>query len=98
MAQVDYFLKTDTIKGESLDEKHKGEIELESFSWSATNATTIGSATGGAGAGKVKQEKLIVTKRYDKSSPPLFAALAAGQHFKKATLTARKAGGTQVDY
>ena len=69
MAQVDYFLKTDKVKGESLDEKHKGEIELESFSWSATNATTIGSATGGAGAGKVKQEKLTVTKRYRQELP-----------------------------
>ena len=31
-AQVDYFLKIDGVDGESTDDKHKGEIQLESFS------------------------------------------------------------------
>ena len=29
MASVDFFLKIDGIAGESTDDKHKGEIELE---------------------------------------------------------------------
>lgn len=37
MAQVDFFLKIDGIKGESTDKAHKGEIEIESFSWGETN-------------------------------------------------------------
>src|SRR6516225_8190153 len=51
----DAFLKIETpnITGESTDSKHKGEIEIYSFSLGASNPTTIGSATGGAGAGKV---------------------------------------------
>ena len=36
MAQVDYFLKIDGVDGESGDDKHKGEIEVESFSWGET--------------------------------------------------------------
>ena len=33
MAMVDYFLKLDGIPGEANDKTHKGEIEVESFSW-----------------------------------------------------------------
>jgi len=51
MAVVDYFLKIDGIDGESQDSKHKGDIELESFSWGATQAGTS-SYGGGMGAGK----------------------------------------------
>ena len=38
MATVDYFLKIDGIPGESQDKTHKNEIQLNSFSWGATNA------------------------------------------------------------
>ena len=35
-AAADYFLKLDGVKGESKDDKHKGEIEISSFSWGTT--------------------------------------------------------------
>jgi hypothetical protein len=35
-AAVDYFLKIDGVDGESTDDKHKGEIELQSFSLGKT--------------------------------------------------------------
>ena len=98
MAQCDLFLKIEGAPGESLDEKHKGEIELESFNWSASNGTTIGSATGGAGAGKIRFEQLNIVKRVDKSSPVLFMQCATGNHYKEVKLTARKAGAGQQDY
>ena len=47
MAQVDYFLKFDGIKGESADAKHKDEIDIEAWSWGETNAA--GHASGGGG-------------------------------------------------
>lgn len=97
MAQVDFFLKLDGVPGESTDDKHKGEIEVESFSWGEANAGTGGHG-GGSGAGKVVPQDLVFTKRMDKSSPVLFIACATGQHFKDALLTARKAGGTQQEY
>ena len=34
----DIFAKIGDIKGESLDDKHKDEIELLSWSWGVTNA------------------------------------------------------------
>jgi type VI secretion system secreted protein Hcp len=97
MAQVDYFLKIEGVAGESTDSKHKGELDIESFSWGETNSGTAGHGSG-AGAGKVHPADFTVTKRIDKSSPLLFIACATGQHFKEAQFTARKAGGDQQEY
>ena len=47
----DIFAKIGDIKGESADSKHKGEIDILSFSWGVTNSGTIGGG-GGGGAGK----------------------------------------------
>ena len=99
MAGVDYFLKIDGIDGESTDDKHKGEIVIESFSWGETNA---GSAAhgggGGGGAGKVSPQDFHFVKHFDKASPKLFLACASGEHIKQAVLTVRKAGGEQQDF
>ena len=97
MAQVDYFLKIDGLPGESTDEKHKGELDLESFSWGATNSGSAGHG-GGSGQGKVLPADFTFTKRIDKSSPVLMIACATGQHFKEVTLTVRKAGAGQQEY
>ena len=42
------FLKIGNIKGESTDFKHKDEIEVLSWSWNVTNATTASPGGGGA--------------------------------------------------
>lgn len=97
MAQVDYFLKIEGVDGESTDEKHKGEIDLESFSWGQSNSGTAGKG-GGSGAGKVVAQDLNFVKKLDKSSPVLMIGCATGVHYKKAVLTTRKAGGGQQDY
>ena len=97
MAQADYFLKLAGVDGESTDSKHKGELELESFSWGETNSGTAARG-GGAGAGKVIPQDFMFTKRMDKASPTLFIGCATGQHFKDALVTARKAGGEQQEY
>ncbi|MPY87886.1 MAG: type VI secretion system tube protein Hcp [Luteitalea sp.] len=97
MAQVDYFLKIDGVEAESTDSKHKGEIDLESWSWGATNSGSAGRA-GGAGAGKVQPQDFSFVKKLDKSSAKLFMACNTGEHCKSAVLTARKAGGDQQEY
>ena len=45
MAAADYFLKIDGIEGESKADKHKDEIDLQSFSWGATQSGSF--AAGG---------------------------------------------------
>lgn len=98
MATTDFFLRLDGIKGESADAVHAGEIDVESFSWGETNATTIGSATGGAGAGKVKFDQFVITTRVSSASPELAFKCAAGAHIPTGTLTVRKAGGKQEEF
>jgi type VI secretion system secreted protein Hcp len=95
VAAVDYFLKIDGIAGESRDSKHKGEIELESFSWGATQESRPG---GGGGAGKVQMQDFHFVMSVNKASPKLFLACASGQHLKNATLVARKAGKGQQEF
>jgi type VI secretion system secreted protein Hcp len=97
MAQVDYFLKLDGVKGESTDSKHKEEIDLESWSWGVTQSGTSGFGAG-AGAGKAVSQDFHFTKRFDKASPVLFITCTTGKHFKDAVLTARKAGEGQQEY
>jgi type VI secretion system secreted protein Hcp len=97
VAQVDYFLKIAEAPGESTDDKHKGEIELESFSWGALNSGSAGHGAG-AGSGKVLPQDFHFVKKMDKASPVLFLACTTGQHFKSAIITARKAGGGQQEY
>ena len=97
MAAVDYFLKIDGIAGESKDSKHKGEIELESFSWGETQARP-GGGGGGGGAGKVQMQDFHFVMSVNKASPKLFLACASGQHIKDATFVARKAGKGQQEF
>jgi type VI secretion system secreted protein Hcp len=98
LAAVDAFLSIDGIKGESMDTNHTDWIEIVSFSFGASNPTSVGSATGGAGAGKVKFNEFTIRKTTDLASPLLFRAATTGQHFKKVTLEARKAGGDPNTY
>lgn len=94
---VDIFAKIGDIKGESLDAKHKHEIEVLSFSWGVTSNNSIG-PSGGAAAGKATFHDLAFVHRVDKSSPMLMRACATGTHIKEATLVQRKAGKTQHEY
>ena len=93
----DIFAKIGDIKGESLDDKHKDEIEVLSFSWGVTNAGVISSG-GGGGAGKATFQDLSIVHHIDKASPLLLKACATGTHIKDATITHRKAGKGQQEY
>jgi type VI secretion system secreted protein Hcp len=97
MAQADMFLKIDGIEGESADSQHKGEIDLESWSWSQHNS---GSAHmgGGAGTGKVSMGDFSFTMQINKATPKLAEKCSTGEHIKKAVLTCRKAGTDPQPY
>ena len=97
MAAVDYFLKIDGIQGESTDKVHKGEIQVESFSFGEMQSGSASHGSGG-GAGKVQMQDFHFVKKLDKASPSLFLACAVGQHIKKAELFCRKAGGKQEEF
>jgi len=94
---VDMFLKLDDIKGESVDDGHKDEIDVLSWSWGMSQSGTTHSG-GGGGAGKVSVNDLSITKNVDKGSPILALSCCNGKHFKKAVLTVRKAGEKPLEY
>jgi len=94
----DIFAKLGDIKGESLDSKHKDEIEVLSWSWGVTNAAPPAGTGAGAGAGKAKFQDLSFTHKIDKASPVLMQACATGVHLKEATITHRKAGKGQQEF
>jgi type VI secretion system secreted protein Hcp len=96
VAAFDYFLKIDGIPGESTDAKHKGEIDVESWSWGETNAGPTGG--GGGGAGKVQIQDMHVTANMSKAGPPLMLACASGTHIKSAVLTGRRGDGKQAEF
>jgi type VI secretion system secreted protein Hcp len=93
----DIFAKIGDIKGESLDDKHKGEIEVLSWSWGVTNPKPVSMGSGGA-AGKSTFHDLSFTHKIDKASPSLLKGCATGQHLKEATITRRKAGKGQQEF
>lgn len=92
MAQVDYFLKIDGIKGESLDADHKGEIEVESFSWGLSNARGA-SGGGGRATGKNQFTGFDFGALSTSASPQIVLQAVTGKHIKQAVLTGRRAGG-----
>jgi type VI secretion system secreted protein Hcp len=92
-----FFLRIDDIKGESADSKHKDEIEIESFSWGATQHVGFSSGSG-AGAGKAEFSDFSFTMRQSVASPVLMLSCASGKHLKEALITARGSGKAAVDY
>jgi type VI secretion system secreted protein Hcp len=71
-----------------------GWIEVFSFSWGASNPTTVGTTSTGLSAGKVSVSSFNVMKKTELSSCKLFSACCTGQHYATATVVMRKATGT----
>lgn len=93
----DAFLKIDGIDGESTDQKHKGEIDVLSFSWGASQP---GIATGHPVSrnAKINITDLTFVKRLDIATPTLMQEAAVGGTFPTATLIARKAGESPHEF
>ena len=89
----DTFLDLAGVEGECQAKGFEKKIEIYSFSWGASNPTTISSGSKGLGAGKVSISSFNLMKKTEKSSAKLFQACCDGTHFPTATVTMRKAGG-----
>lgn len=92
MAQ-EFFLKIDSLKGESQKEPHKEETELLAWSWGMSNAGSLHIGGAGGGTGKATFQDISFTKYVDKTTPTLIQQAALGTHYKEAILTCRKTGG-----
>lgn len=99
MAQFDYFIKIDSIPGESTDEKHKDEIEVLSFSFGMQHGDAGSASTGGARtAGRIRHKPFEFTKVFDKASAKLLEKCCDGSHIPKACFKANRATGTKQKY
>ncbi|MEM9435591.1 MAG: type VI secretion system tube protein Hcp [Pseudomonadota bacterium] len=94
---VDIFLSLDKIKGESVDDKHAGEIDVLAWNWSMSQSGTTHLGPGG-GSGKVAVADLSLTKYVDMATHDLLKHCATGTHIAEGTLIVRKAGAVPLEY
>ncbi len=85
---VDMFLKISGIPGESVDTRHRGEIDIDSFKWGMEQPREL--RPGASRAGKVTPSDIIITKKVDKASPDLMLMCAQGKHAQEAVITVRR--------
>ncbi len=93
-----YFKKTDgsyvqgPIDGQDIGEGGGGltAFEIQSAAFSGENAATIGTGSGGAGAGTFKFGSMEFTKLVDKATPTIFNFMTTGQHLDTLVLVFRK--------
>ena len=94
---VDIFLPLDKIKGESVDDKFAGEIDVLQWSWGMSQSGTTHLGPGG-GAGKVNVRDMTLTKYVDMATHELLKACASGTHIANGFLVVRKAGNVPLEY
>lgn len=92
-----WFLRLDGIAGESTDERHRGQIELGSWSFGVTNR---GSTSPGSGATAARPDfaALQITAALSVASPKVFLAAATGLHISQALLSGVRPGSAQSDF
>lgn len=95
----DAFLKIEGVEGGSTAAKHKGEIDILSYSWGVSNTGAQGGGGGGGGgAGKAVPLDFTFTHAIDKASPVLMLACATGKHYPLATFTVETSGEERQRY
>lgn len=94
----EHFIKFDGIAGESTSKDHKGEVQVLSWTWGLSSDGGAPGPGGGGGAAKAHGQDFTFAHTYDKASPKLASAAAAGKHIKQAVLSGRKSGEGQKDF
>lgn len=92
-AATDMFLKLGDIKGESIDAKHKGEIDVLAWSWGESDNTAASRKSKAGSTAPDCIQDLSLTKFVDRATPDIVMDAVLGQMINQATLTLRRAGG-----
>jgi type VI secretion system secreted protein Hcp len=92
----DAYLLIDTVEGESVAQGMTKNIELDSFSFGASNPADVGG--GGLSAGKCSLSDFSFTCAVDKASYQILKALYTGQHIATTTFSLRKSTGAATPY
>jgi type VI secretion system secreted protein Hcp len=91
----DAFLKLDGIKGESQKTNHTDEIDIMSFSWGASNSSSVGTGTG-VSTGKVSVSDFSIMKSTDISSATLFTKCCDGSVISTGVVTLQRQVGAKA--
>jgi type VI secretion system secreted protein Hcp len=92
----DAYLLIDGINGESQAQGMTNNIELDSFSFGASNPADVGGK--GLSAGKCSLSDFSFTCAVDQASYQILKALYTGQHIATTTFSLRKSTGAATPY
>jgi len=92
----DAYLLVQGVNGESQAQGMTNNIELDSWSWGASNPSSLGGK--GLAAGKPSLSDFTCSFSLESASYALVAALTKGTHIAGATFTGRKTGGGGTPY
>src|SRR4051794_4322222 len=92
MADVYAFLQLEGIEGEAQDSDHTGKIELQSFSWGASNNSSFSTGIG-SGIGKGQIHDISVSMFTSRASLRLMELAVNGKHINKGKLSLLKLAG-----
>ena len=92
------FMKLGEIKGASADAQHKEWIEIQSFSWGASNSGRVAATV--AAASPTSPGTLTITKTLDKSTPLLAQRCSGNQSVPEVTvhLPSPQKGQAMMEY
>ena len=93
VAAIDAFIKLGDIKGESVDAKHKGEIDVLSWSWGLVGPTRNSPGVPQRPVGPPQQScssSINLVKLTDVASPLVMANAALGTSLQSAKLSVRR--------
>jgi type VI secretion system secreted protein Hcp len=87
-----YFLQLDGIPGDSVDERHLAWIDVESYSWGASNSSAVSGS--GWSSSKASISNLNLSTQFGSASPLLFLRTMNGKHVSTAVLQGMTGGDT----
>lgn len=90
-----WFLRLDGIPGGSDDDRHRGQIDVDSWS---LGVTSTGSTGTGAGAGRPAFDAVQISAALSIATPKVFLAAATGRHLRDALLSGVHPGENQRDF
>jgi type VI secretion system secreted protein Hcp len=91
-ADVYAFLELDGIEGEAQDADYEGKIELQSFSWGASNNSSFAVGTGGS-VHKGQIHDITVSMYISRASLRLLERAVNGLHINKGKISLLKQSG-----
>jgi type VI secretion system secreted protein Hcp len=96
VAADEIFLKLDQVEGESKDARHRGEIELLSFTQTGKGPAARGTAANTNTSATCPS--MTLTKYVDAASIYMHRNMVTGRHFAKAVITFRRPEQPAVEY